>query len=75
MQRIAPSRSTARVRSALPPPAPALQMMAVAEVALMVAAMASTEESSMLWTMGVPPRSAMEAFCSGLRMMLWTVWL
>ena len=61
------------VAAGLPPPAPALQMMALAAVDLMVAAMSSTEESSMLCTTGLPPSSVMDADCSGLRMMLWTV--
>lgn len=71
---IAPSWSTARVLAWLPAPAPALQITVVAFVSEIVLAKSETDESSMLWTIGVPPRDLMSGICDSLRMMEWTVW-
>jgi hypothetical protein len=46
-------------------------MMLLAWVDFMVDTMSSTEESSMLWMMGVAPSAEIDSLCSALRMMLW----
>jgi len=73
MALIAPSLSTVLVRSGFPPPAPAAQRTVVAFVDLMVWVKSATEESSMDWTLGLPPRDLMSRPWELLRMMLWTV--
>lgn len=65
MDLMAPSLSTAFVLSGLPPPAPAAQITVLGFVCLMVETKSSTVESSMLWTMGLPPRDWMSDFWSG----------
>lgn len=70
MALIAPSLSTDLVRAGFPPPAPAAQMTVVAFVDLIVCAKSCADESSILCTMGLPPRDSISGLWALLRMML-----